>query len=172
MTTEMLIDDLLRREGGYSDRKADRGGCTNMGVTAVTLGAWRKLGRRATCAEVKALTEAEAREIYRQQYITGPRFDRVPSERLRALLVDWGVHSGPATAIKELQSVLGVRADGVIGPKTTEAMSRLTGGAAYEDVVYRAVVRARGHYLAALLQRDKTQLVFAAGWINRLMAFV
>lgn len=172
MTTSQLLDDILRREGGYVDHKSDRGGCTNMGITSVTLGAWRKLGRRATCAEVKALTTAEARAIYTQQYITGPRFDRVPSDRLRALLVDWGVHSGPATAIKELQWVLGLRADGVIGPQTTEAMAGLTQGSAYEDIVYRAVVRARGRFLANLLRRDKTQLVFASGWINRLMEFV
>jgi lysozyme family protein len=172
VTTDELIDDLLRRESGYVDHRNDRGGCTNRGITSVTLGSWRNLGRRATCAEVKALSEAEARDIYRQQYVTGPKFDRVPSDRIRALLVDWGVNSGPVTATKALQRILNVTADGVIGPETTQMLFLLDDGVAYEDAAYRALVRARGHFLADLLQRDESQRVFAAGWLRRLMEFV
>jgi lysozyme family protein len=55
VTADTLIDDILRREGGYVDHPNDRGSCTNHGITSVTLGEWRQLGRRATCDEVKAL---------------------------------------------------------------------------------------------------------------------
>ena len=73
-TIEQILDDILRREGGYVNHPADRGGPTNFGITAQTLGSWRKLGRPATAAEVQALTEPEARAIYRQ-----PCFTRDPS---------------------------------------------------------------------------------------------
>lgn len=167
MTADQIIDDILRREGGYSDRVQDTGGPTNFGITAATLGAWRNLGRSATRAEVKALKEGEARAIYRSQYITAPRLDQVTNQDLRGLLVDFGVHSGPARAVKALQRAVDVPIDGVLGPKTLAAMNRL-------DIrgVYRAVLRERGELLAAILQRDKTQLVFAAGWLRRLMEFV
>ena len=68
---DTILDEIIRREGGYVNHPADRGGPTNFGITAQTLGSWRKLGRPATAAEVQALTETEARAIYRQQYITG-----------------------------------------------------------------------------------------------------
>ena len=34
MTIEAILDDVLRREGGYSDHLADGGGPTNYGITA------------------------------------------------------------------------------------------------------------------------------------------
>jgi ferredoxin-NADP reductase len=87
-TIEQILDDILRREGGYVNHPADRGGPTNFGITAQTLGSWRKLGRPATAAEVQALTEPEARAIYRQQYITGPGFETITHPALLHLLVD------------------------------------------------------------------------------------
>lgn len=167
MTIEAILDDVLRREGGYSDHLADGGGPTNYGITANVLGQYRQWGRRATRAEVQQLTEAEAREIYRRQFVSAPRLDRVPDERLRALLVDFGVHSGPTRAVKALQGALDVPMDGVIGRQTLTALA-----GADADTVYRSVLRERGELLAAILHRDPTQRVFAAGWLRRLMEFV
>ena len=109
----------------------------------------------------------EARAIYRHDYIERPGFLRIPDDRLRALLVDWGVHSGPQTAIRALQRVLGVRPDGVLGPLTLAALQ--TRPAAD---VYASVLRWRGLWMADILQRDPKQRVFAAGWLRRLMEFV
>jgi len=106
-TIDTILDEIIRREGGYVNHPADRGGPTKFGITAQTLGAWRKLGRAATAAEVQALTENEARAIYRQQYITGPGLDVITHPGLLHLLVDSGVHSGPKRAVQWLQSALG-----------------------------------------------------------------
>ena len=38
---EQILDDILRREGGYVSHPADRGGPTNFGIAAQTLGSWR-----------------------------------------------------------------------------------------------------------------------------------
>jgi len=104
---DTILDEIIRREGGYVNHPSDRGGPTNFGITAQTLGAWRKLGRPATAAEVQALTETEARAIYRHQYITGPGLDVITHPGLLHLLVDAGVHSGPKQAVQWLQSALG-----------------------------------------------------------------
>jgi len=119
---DTILDEIIRREGGYVNHPADRGGPTNFGITAQTLGSWRKLGRPATAAEVQALMEAEARAIYRQQYITDPGFESITHPALLHLLVDSGIHSGPKRAVQWLQTALGVTADGVIGPKTRAAI--------------------------------------------------
>lgn len=165
MSIDALIDDILVREGGFVNHPSDRGGPTHYGITQATLSRWRKAP--VTVEDVQALTIEEARAIYRYDYIERPGFLRIPDERLRALLVDWGVHSGPQTAIRALQRVLGVRQAGVIGPLTMAALE--TRPAAD---VYASVLRWRGLWMADILQRDPKQRAFAAGWLRRLMEFV
>jgi len=149
---DTILDEIIRREGGYVNHPADRGGATNFGITAQTLGAWRKLGRAATAAEVQALTETEARAIYRQQYITGPGFEAITHPGLLHLLVDAGVNSGPKRAVQWLQSALGVTADGVIGPKTRAALVT-----ADQGVLYGKVLGQRLRHLGRLITNDPRQ---------------
>ncbi|SFM12730.1 glycoside hydrolase family 108 protein [Nitrosomonas communis] len=164
---ETIIDDIIRREGSFINHPADRGGPTKYGITAKTLGGWRRLGRAATSDEVAALTEAEAREIYRQQYIVEPGFDAITHPALQALLVDSGVHSDPKTAVHWLQTAVGVAADRVIGPKTLAAIA-----AADQNKLYSKVLASRVRHLGRLITNDPKQSVFAAGWMNRMAEFV
>ena len=164
MMTDQILDEVLRREGGYVDHPHDRGGPTNYGITRATLSAWRKAP--VTAEDVQRLTEAEARAIYLRQYVEAPGFDQIVDPRLRALLVDYGVHSGPRRAIMDLQRAAGVTVDGTIGPQTLTAVA--VQGA---DALRRSVLQARGRHLARLLS-DPSQRVFAGGWLNRLMEFV
>ena len=136
-------------------------------VNRQTLGSWRKLGRPATAAEVQALTEPEARAIYRQQYITGPGFETITHPALLHLLVDAAVHSGPKRAVQWLQTALGVAADGVIGPKTRAALAAVDQG-----VLYGKVLGQRLRHLGRLITNDPKQSAFAAGWMNRMAEFV
>jgi len=164
VTADAILDEVIRREGGYVDHPHDRGGPTNFGITMRTLAAWR--GRPVTRDEVRDLTEDEARAIYQRQYLSRPGFDQIADPLLRGLLVDYGVHSGPMRAISDLQRAARVTVDGVIGPQTLAAVAAV--GA---ESIRRAVLRARGEYLARLLS-DPSQRVFAAGWLRRLMEFV
>jgi lysozyme family protein len=164
MTSEDVITEVIRREGGYVDHPSDRGGPTHYGITLKTLAAWR--GQPVTAEDVFALTEAEARDIYRREYVERPGLDQIADPLLRGLLVDYAVHSGPRRAIEELQRVAGVTVDGKLGPQTLSAVA-----AKGAESLRRGVLRARGRYLARLLS-DPSQRVFAAGWVNRLMEFV
>lgn len=164
---ESIIDDIIRREGGFVNHPADRGGPTKYGITAKTLGGWRHLNRLATNNEVAALTETEAREIYRHRYIVVPGFDAITYPALQTLLVDAGVHSGPQKAVKWLQEALGVTVDGVIGPKTRAALAVTD-----QSKLYSKVLAARLRHLGRLITNDSEQSVFAAGWMNRMAEFV
>jgi hypothetical protein len=78
------------REGGFVNDPDDPGGATNHGVTIHTL---RRLGidvnrdSRIDVADVRALTRAQAVEIYLEHYFKPPRHRRLargdPGERLR-----------------------------------------------------------------------------------------
>lgn len=160
-----LIDDILRREGGYVDHPADRGGPTKYGITQDTLSQWR--GHRVGKDAVQALTEAEARRIYQRQYIERPGFDKIEDATLRELIVDCGVNHGPARAAKWLQRAAGVTADGDVGPITLEAVNT-----AIPQVLFNRVLAARLEFYGRLITRDPAQSVFAAGWMARAAEFL
>lgn len=109
---------VLQYEGGYVDHPKDPGGATNLGITQKVLAAWR--GRSVTKAEVKALTVAEAGEIYRANYWKPVRGDVLPGG-LDLATFDAGVNSGPKRGIQWTQKAVGVAADGVFGSKTLTA---------------------------------------------------
>jgi lysozyme family protein len=165
MTADAIIDEILVREGGYVDHPSDRGNCTNHGITLDTLIVWR--GGSVTCQDVQTLTVEEARRIYKALYIERPRLDRVADDRLRALLIDYAVHSGAQRAIRALQVAVGVRPDGIIGPQTEAALEQ-----ADPAFVYRSVLRDRIGLIATILQREPSQRAFAAGWVRRLAEFI
>lgn len=159
------INEILRREGGYVNHSADRGRATNFGITQATLAAWR--GQPVTEWQVETMTEAEAREIYRDRYVNKPGFDVIPDAGVKGFLIDYGVNSGPGTAAKALQTVLGVQADGAIGPQTRAAIAAVTNWAA----VYNALLAHRALFFLGIVGRDHSQAVFALGWRNRMTEF-
>ncbi len=179
MTIDDILTDLLRREGwpAYTDRASDKGGPTKGGVTLRTLSAWRS--RPCTIADLQALPEAEARAIYRRRYVEDPRFDRIADERLRALLVDAGVLSGPTTAIGWLQEACGTTIDGVLGPDTLAAIVARGPETVYRDVLRlrtRALVRLGTvldpAFVAFLREHPGSQAANLSGWVNRCLEFV
>lgn len=113
-------------EGGYSNRKTDKGGPTKYGITHKTLAA--HLGKPSVSAErVQALTLAEAEAIYRKSYWAQSGGDVLP-KGLDYAAFDFGVNSGPHRAVKVLQKVLGVAQDGWIGEKTLAAVADYPNG--------------------------------------------
>lgn len=119
--TPQIQDWTLAVEGGYVDHPSDPGGPTNMGITYRTLSAWRR--RLVTKQDVRDLTREEALAIYKAQYWDAVRGDDLP-DGLGYAVFDYGVNSGPARAIKDLQRSVGVAADGIIGVMTLDAISK------------------------------------------------
>lgn len=124
---DACIAEVLRHEGGYVDDPRDAGGATNMGITQSTLSAWR--GRSVTKAQVKALTKAEAIDIYRANYWNAVKGDDLPGG-LDMVTFDACVNSGASRASKWTQQAVGAAADGKIGPNTLAAARQADQGAA------------------------------------------
>lgn len=116
---DRCLTEVLKHEGGYVDHPADPGGATNRGITLATLSDWR--GRNVTKAEVKALTRAEAAEIYRARYWNPVKGDALPPGLDHAVF-DFAVNSGISRAAKFLQRIVKVDVDGKIGPQTLTAI--------------------------------------------------
>lgn len=171
MSIDTLIDNVLKREGGYVDHPADRGGPTNYGITQATLSSW--LGHPATAADVANMSETTARLIYKQNYFLKPGYDAISDEPLQELMFDFGVNSGTGTATKALQSALQQMrlypgaADGIIGPQTRQALRGCTN---FPELYFRVKCERFELYLR-FIGRDPAQAVFATGWANRMDEF-
>ncbi len=149
------LDIVLRHEGGFSNDPQDPGGATMMGITRATLSAWR--GAPASEEEVRALTEEEAREIYRANYWNVLRCDQLPAG-IDLTVFDFGVNAGPGAAARLLQRAVGVRADGAIGPITVAAAHAAEPG----PCVDRLARLREDHYRAL-----PTFARFGRGWLRR-----
>ncbi len=120
------LELMFGHEGGYSNRKTDRGGPTKFGITHRTLAQHRGV-KSVTAEQVKAMTLDEARDIYVTSY-WGPSGGDVLPAGLDYAAFDFGVNSGPMTAVKQLQRVLGTAEDGWIGADTLTKIENYKGG--------------------------------------------
>jgi len=149
------LDLVFREEGGYTNDPQDHGGPTNFGITIADLKEWR--GHDVTPEDVKNMTKGEAQEIYRSKYWNPMQCGEIPNG-IDLELFDFGVNAGIRTAIKMLQSVIGVTADGSVGPTTLSAAK-----AANPHTVVQTFSQHRLEYYRSLEGWQH----FGAGWTNR-----
>ncbi|MBO6755485.1 MAG: glycoside hydrolase family 108 protein [Roseibium sp.] len=132
-TFERVKPKLFAHEGGYSGDRHDPGNWssgkagkgrligTKYGIAAPTLIANRDY--YVTADHMRVLTRADAIAIYKAQYWDTVRGDDLPAG-VDYCVYDYSVNSGPGRASRELQRVVGVPVDGVIGPQTLNAVRR------------------------------------------------
>lgn len=166
-----IIEAVVAREGGYSNRPADRGGPTKFGVTLATLSAWRR--RSCTAEDVKALEVEEAKQILEQVFVIQPGFGAIKDELLRAFVVDAAVNHGPHAPTMWLQQIAGVKQDGAFGRVSAAAINALGSRKACARFIAERV-RFYGRIIAADARNDgrDTQADNAGGWLNRAAEFI
>lgn len=130
-----FLEDLkhvLHVEGGVADRplKDDPGGPTSHGITLRTYNAWRRSVKRDPAISKEQMFSHLAnspetiREIYYKLFWQKVNGINLPLS-IRLLMFDIKVLQG-VRGLKRVQAILGVRQDGVIGPKTTAAIEAQT----------------------------------------------
>jgi len=169
-----IIDDIVRREGGYINNPADKGGPTKYGITQKTLSG--ALGREATEKDVQDIDLELAREIYLQKYAISTRIYILP-EHLIPTVLDFAVNSGPKRAISALQTVLNTAladlndsetliVDGTIGKRTLEAAQL-----AYVNLgkeLINMYCDYRLSFVRRIVENNPSQKQFLKGWENRI----
>lgn len=166
MLSNKLLNRLSEREGGYVDNPYDRGGPTKYGITLNTLSKWR--GYTVSKEDIKELTKKEANEIYNEEYWIKPGFNTLEGdERVIELLFDSAVHHGASNAIKMLQEALHLKKDGIIGPRTRNAVKWHS-----DNEVLAKMIGARLRFMARIVANDPSQSEFILGWSNRLIGFL
>lgn len=154
----------LGYEGGWSDNPADPGGATMCGITQAVYDDDRD-HRRLPRQSVRYSTPAERAAIYRRRYWGTAGCDALPAGVDYALF-DFAVNSGVGRAVRTLQRLVSVRADGAMGPQTVAAILRHCtdyGATATTD----ALCRERMQFLRSL----PTFRTFGEGWSHRVVGY-
>jgi lysozyme family protein len=142
------IERCLGHEGAYWDDPV--GGPTKYGISQ----------RSYPDLDIASLTIDDARAIYRRDFVKPLNLDTYPPG-VAFQLFDFAVNSGPKTAIKQLQEALGLKPDGVVGPKTKAALA----GKTDSDLVM-LVIAERLDFMASL----RNFIPNAKGWVRRMAA--
>lgn len=155
------LEKTLGFEGGISDHPDDRGGLTKWGITQSAYETWRAKTGQAP-RQVTDMTRDEMRAIYLDGYWLPAACDQLPEE-LGAVVFDMAVNSGPKRAVKALQRVLRVTEDGIPGPETISAAHEAG------PMVALHFLKSRAAFYRDIVRANPSQIVFLAGWINRLL---
>jgi len=179
MDIELLIEDLIEREGDYTNHSADKDGPTRFGITEAVARAHGYAGAMAR------LPRDEAAAIYRRLYWLRPRFDQVGDRapRVAVELFDTGANMGPAVAATFLQRALtalnrggkdyrDLVPDGRVGPVTLGALDAFLearGSKGGEAVLLRALEALQGERYLRLAEKRPANEAFLYGWLaNRI----
>lgn len=161
---EILAPYIKKWEGGFANDPADRGGATNKGVTIATFEAYCKAKSlpRPSVERLKRMTDAEWLDILKTMFWDKWQADKIKSQKLANILVDWVWGSG-VYGIKIPQRILGVKQDGIVGDETLKALN-----AQDPDKLFQAIYEARKKYLNDITISRPANKRFLRGWLNRL----
>lgn len=172
---DQLIDEVIGREGGYSNHPADRGGATRWGVTEAVA---RAHGYRG---DMRAFPREEAVEVYRRLYWVKPGFDQIAirAPKVAAELFDTGVNMGPGTATGFLKRTLNALNRGevdyddigttpIIDAATLAALDAFMAkrGSAGETVLLKALKALQGERYVRLAETRPANEAFLYGWLT------
>lgn len=152
MTFDDSIKILFDEEGGYVNNPADPGGETNFGISK----------RRYPNVDIKNLTREQAAQMYHSDYWLPLGCDNLPP-MLACNLFGAAVNEGKGTAAKQLQEILGITADGIIGNGTIDAVKVYVKnhGELILCILFNVAV---AQYYISL----KNYPIFGKGWLKRL----
>lgn len=165
MTIEQTVKWVIEHFEGklYTDDPVDTGGATKFGITLRTYDYWRKryLGMTtATTKEmVRGLTLEMAIQIGVDVFAKENHIAQITDWRVRLIVYDYAFHSGPR-AIRTLQSVLRVAADGAIGPITLRAQA----ADPQPLLTAFAILTEREEFMQQIMLKRQEQRKWMLGW--------
>lgn len=148
---------VLAHEGGYVNDPVDAGGETKYGISK----------RSYPKVDIKNLTIEQAQDIYYRDFWLKGRYESFVFDALAAKVFDTAVNAGQMQAMKFLQRAAnkfgaGLTVDGLIGPKTIEAINKLDGQKLLDE--YR---EQQAKFYLDLIARKPSQVKYKNGWLRR-----
>lgn len=171
----LFIPLIQQAEGGYQAHPNDEGNYNSLGeLVGTNFGISARLyegiiRRPPTVADMKAITKAEALNIFRVYFWEANGLENLYSQKIAEIIGDLAINSGNGAAGVLVQQVLNnnfgysLAVDGAIGPKTRAAINSTP-----EAKFYNKVREARVERYYNIVEERPDQAVFLEGWLNRI----
>lgn len=179
-SVNQIIEDIIRREGGYVDDPDDSGGATNYGISLKYI---RGIGLDNNNdgiideKDIALVTKEQAAMLYKQDFYYKFGYETLHKD-FRAIMLDMAVMSGGARASTILQETLNdmdcrpeLKEDGMVGPRTNAALNYCINIYGVAGVMNALTIK-RIEFYRAICDRRPSQLKFLAGWCNRAQEFL
>lgn len=159
-------------EGGYAFVAGDKGGETYAGIARnfhPDWPGWSYIDQVKKTRSIKhnehfpALDEKV--EKFFNDFWNTQRLSEIKSQEVANIIYDFYVNS-EKSAIKVVQRLVGVSQDGLIGPKTLQAINSFN-----PAELNNLIKEEREKFYLRIVDRDPTQLKFITGWMNRINSF-
>ena len=153
----------------YENVPGDSGGPTKFGVI---VGDLQKLKMdenhdgAVDWKDIRDLSEPDAEIVVKKEYWDVVKADQINNQSVAESLVDWGYNCGIYYAAKKVQEILGLTADGNIGPKSLEAIN-----SANQEDLFNKITAVRKQHYQDIVNKNNSQSKFLKGWLNRVGAF-
>jgi len=154
-TTDQCSKDPLPDGSGYH---------TNKGICWMTFKTVFGSGPDAV-KKFYAMNDEDWGKVYKGLFWDKMKGDEIKSQKVADILVHWAWGSGAVIPTKTIQSIVGVVADGSIGPKTVAAIN------AMDEATLVAKLKERNYAFYEGLVAQPKYAMYKAGWFNRLNEF-
>ena len=156
-----VFDRVIGHEGGFQADPQDRGNWTS-GVIGNGELKGTKFGLAAMTyphLDIKNLTVQAAKAIYFEDWWLELNMDKYPPA-LAYQMFDASINHGSGRAIQFLQRAVGTKDDGILGPKTMAAMSKIQ-----NDDLLLLFIAERLQYFTEV----NTWKTYCTGWTRRMV---
>lgn len=156
------FDKMIDNEGGYTLHtvKGDRGGQTYAGIARKFHPKW--IGWKYIDSEQLSMARSQVYIFYREKFWNKIKCSDIENQKIAATIFDFAVNAGSKTAIKLAQIVVDETPDGIIGPKTINAINETP-----QEEFMQGYLIAKIKYYSDICNRNRSQSKFLLGWINR-----
>lgn len=162
---DLAIVKTLAREGGskYTETPGDTGGATKYGISQ----------RAYPQLNIKTLTEADAKAIYKRDYWDKIQGDSITNQHIAESIFDFAVNSGVSTSIKIAQKSVNrvlpaaIEVDGAMGKRTLAAINHCGEFTNSRELFLSVFALEKIQRYADICNKNREQSKFLLGWVNR-----
>lgn len=158
---QKMFGIVMAWEGGYVNHPNDPGGETYKGISRRAHPNWE--GWKYIDAR-KAVPESLVASFYYSNFWNKLRCEDMQYP-IGEYLFDFGVNAGIDRAARLVQSLVGVKVDGIVGEVTLSAIKRYD----TKELMSRLLVERLDYYIGIALARKQLS-VFFLGWVRRTLA--